>query len=1089
MSDTIISLDSSLLIGNTDDISINEAESMTPTDAMLVSLDKRGFIDLELIAQISKMSIEEAVRDLIENGAVFRDPHNWDGNDTEGIVQADEYLSGFVLAKFKQAQEAEKNFPGKFKNNIAQLKKIIPKGTIGRDQIHIAIHNPLGYPFIDAFIEALLGVPVGVNYKRGDPKFTSRVEASGAYRIPSKQRYGKYNTAANKTYGTSDMNALHLIEKMINGTEIVVKEKNYGSRGRPKIDHKATQLLLEKSELIAEKWEEWLWSDSVRSKLILTAYEERIGSFVPRVYNFKPSFPGMNNNMALRPYQIENVVQILYSPNTLLALPVGRGKTYIMAAAAMKFKQMNNDKVLIVVPNHIIKQWEFMFKELYPDANILVVEPKHFGPSKRQKVLAKIRDNDFDAIIISKSSFDLITVSSEYKYKKLEAEIKSLKIQRQNITDANNATAKSEKNYLDKIIKKKSDDLVKLGVKSLDEINKIMFDELNINRLFIDEAHTYKNIPVSIQYAVKGITTIGSNKCKNLLEKVKYLQENNRGGGVVFATGTPVTNNLSDLFAMQTYLQPGSLRMQGVEKFSDWVDMFGRITTDYEIDVDTAQFKRTTRLSGVVNLAQLSSVLREIMCSYDDEENAKSALPKFNGYEDIVVQKNKEIQDFLEEVSIRADIIRLGLEDPKKDNLLKLTIEGRLAALDTRLLNDSRFTNGGGKIIACAKIIADIYHTKSDATQLVFCDVGTPKDGFNVYDELKKLLIEKGVEEKDIAFIHDAKTSKARARMLTAVNDGEIRILIGSTDKLGTGTNIQRHLYALHHLSVPWRPADMTQRDGRILREGNLNKSVRIFRYVTEGSFDAFSYQLLEVKMKMINSIVKGNIEAYEADNVDESALSYAEIKALAIGSPLIKKRVIASNELSRLRILRNKELEERNRLKQTIDEIDERREILLKELTRSLQDAKLATTNPKPEDKKTRTQIRELIWTTVECGPPAFSNRTILVYRGFRIFIDRLSFNKDKPSVCISTERSRFEVKIPMKSSCLLRIDNAIDSIESSCEKMQESIKRLSAEKSNILEELNKHSLAEDYYEKINELKNTIQELDFQIEEATIMA
>lgn len=821
MSDTIISLDSSLLIGNTDDISINEAESMTPTDAMLVSLDKRGFIDLELIAQISKMSIEEAVRDLIENGAVFRDPHNWDGNDTEGIVQADEYLSGFVLAKFKQAQEAEKKFPGKFKNNIAQLKKIIPKGTIGRDQIHIAIHNPLGYPFIDAFIEALLGVPVGVNYKRGDPKFTSRVEASGAYRIPSKQRYGKYNTAANKTYGTSDMNALHLIEKMINGTEIVVKEKNYGSRGRPKINHKATQLLLEKSELIAEKWEEWLWSDSVRSKLILTAYEERIGSFVPRVYNFKPSFPGMNNNMALRPYQIENVVQILYSPNTLLALPVGRGKTYIMAAAAMKFKQMNNDKVLIVVPNHIIKQWEFMFKELYPDANILVVEPKHFGPSKRQKVLTKIRDNDFDAIIISKSSFDLITVSSEYKYKKLEAEIKSLKIQRQNITDANNATAKSEKNYLDKIIKKKSDDLVKLGVKSLDEINKIMFDELNINRLFID----------------------------------------------------------------------------------------------------------------------------------------------------------------------------------------------------------------------------------------------------------------------------DAKTSKARARMLTAVNDGEIRILIGSTDKLGTGTNIQRHLYALHHLSVPWRPADMTQRDGRILREGNLNKSVRIFRYVTEGSFDAFSYQLLEVKMKMINSIVKGNIEAYEADNVDESALSYAEIKALAIGSPLIKKRVIASNELSRLRILRNKELEERNRLKQTIDEIDERREILLKELTRSLQDAKLATTNPKPEDKKTRTQIRELIWTTVECGPPAFSNRTILVYRGFRIFIDRLSFNKDKPSVCISTERSRFEVKIPMKSSCLLRIDNTIDSIESSCEKMQESIKRLSAEKSNILEELNKHSLAEDYYEKINELKNTIQELDFQIEEATIMA
>ena len=960
-----------------------------------------------------------------------------------------------------------------FARNIEAIKRRIPK-CISIDQIHVQLGSPwLDTDLIDAFIRELFGTTYVKRYQPSE-LLTAHESITGAWTIPNKSRYGPNDVKTTVTYGTKRLNALHLIEKLKNNSEIIVYDYSYDGK-RQTVNRGDTIAAIEKANKIEEEFEAFLRSTPEIRYRVEQAYYRKYGSIIQREFNGDIfEFPGMNPSITLFPYQRKAFARCVLSPNTLLAHDVGAGKTFVMIAAAMELRRMGISKRnLFVVPNSIVGQWADFFLLLYPAADILVVGPKDFTPKKRNATLARIRDEDHDAILIAYSCFDRLMMSRntalEQANEKL-AEVREALKQR----DLHNIPALRN---LEKRLKAKVDRLIM----QKNDPNTVYFDDLGINTLFIDEIHNYKRITVdsrATQHAY-GISRKGSAKNDAMLEKIRYVQQTNGGRGIIAATGTPITNSITDLYAIQLMLQSGELALADIHSFDDWLGAFTRREENFELDVDTSNFRNANRYN-FHNIPELAAMFSSVADFYTVSQED---LPSFDGYEEVIIPMTVGMIAFNHAVSKRADAIHHCRVKKEDDNFLKLVIQSMQACLDLRLVNpNARFTQQS-KVYYCARNVARIYNeTKEDAlAQLVFCDLSTPKKGFNLYDELKRLLVtEFRIPAEEIAFVHDAATDAARSKLFARTKRGEVRVLIGSTKKLGTGTNVQDKLVAVHHLDVPWSPADMNQREGRILRNGNTCKKIHIYRYIVQNSFDAYSYQLLQTKQRVISDILKGCIADRDSRDVD-SLLSYAEIKSICIGREELKRRFEAENQLSRYRILQKKADEAVAALKEEIARLEKEIPAWHETAARLKNDAdSLNPEEMKGDGKEFRTQLNELV--LERCRPGDYGEEETLYacYHGFDLVRPRV-VSETEPCLLLK-RKGQYTVSLkPAKDSALdpvARINNTIRSLPQRHQKAEETIEILNdrvaqcrqeiKSKPNYEEEIRRCIERIEYYERI---------------------
>lgn len=717
----------------------------------------------------------------------------------------------------------------------------------------------------------------------------------------------KYETRLEHEYGIPGYNALYIFEAILNLRPI------------KRVNESETIAILEKQEKIISLFKEWIWRDKDRQWEVEEAYNSLFKQFPNGVCDGAAlQFPEMNKSIQLYPYQMDAVQKIITERNTLLAFDVGSGKTYIMIAAAMKMRQEGiSNKNMFVVPNNIVGQWEIEFKKLYPQAKLLTIEPRCFRPEMRQKILRQIQQGNYDGIIIAYSCFEMIPLSSEVITEQMEKRVNQIHtaLWRAYYASGIRGALEREKKYIKKITGEllEKDAVYEEG---------ITFEQLEINSLFVDEAHNFKNIPIRSKLKnIAGINLKGSKKCLQMLHKVRYVQENNDGRGVIFATGTPLCNSISDAYAMQLYLQPDIMEKTHLDVFDNWVKSFAKPEMVCEIDVDTSKFRFVNRLSRFFNLPELSRMFSSVAIFHAMEEDAN--LPQMKGYDEILIRRNDALQNYMDILCHRTEEIRSKKISKHHDNMLKVSIDGRKAALDLRLVQEEQPYNEYSKIYQCVQNVMQIYQEFPESTQIVFCDYSTPKkEKFNIYSELKEHFLENGVDKKEIAFIHSYTSEATKVALYDKVNSGKVRILIGSTFKLGIGANVQRLLKAIHHLDVPWRPSDMVQREGRIIRKGNTNSEVKIFRYIAEGSFDAYSWQILETKQKFISQFLTGTLYQRTESDLEENVLSYAQVKALAIAEPLMKNLAEKENELSRVQILSNNFAQNQSNAKKQLEEL-----------------------------------------------------------------------------------------------------------------------------------------------------------------------
>lgn len=1040
------------------------------SDALIKSITNLGKVDIEYISEITKTPIKEVILSL--KGSIYQNPAKWDECFYKGWETKDEYLTGQIKHKLDIAKEANKKYKGYFSDNVEALLKVLPKELSYQD-IYISLGSPwVPATVIDDFIKYIAGSKKkpwwdSINYA------TKHDEYTGTWEIPGKSRYFK-NVRIDKTYGTSRINALHILERTLNMKTITVYDE-FKREDDPKkkvrvINHDETVLALEKQQLLIEQFKEWVWSDDERKKMLIEIYENKYCSNIVR--NFDGSFltfPTMNKDVELYDYQKNAVARIILTPNTLLSHEVGAGKTYVMCAAGMEMKRIGiSKKNLYVVPNGVVSQWYDIFKHIYPDANILCVNPNNFKKQNREEILVKIRDEDYDGIIMAYSSFELIPISKEYVKTTIEEELVTI-----------NKLLKNAKKVTKQLNAKKirlEKELEKVNLEIEKQLNTVYFNDLGINTLFLDEAHNYKNVPIDTKInRVLGINVTGSNACKEMMQKVHIVQRNNNGRGVVFATGTPITNSLTDIFVMQKYLQNGELNILDLNNFDSWIGMFAEKEAEFEIDVDTSTYRLATRFRKYHNMPELSALLANVSDFYKVE--SINEIPELDGYTDELIQKTVVLKDYLKQISERADKVRRGKVKRKEDNMLKITTDGRKAALDIRLIDQNYSQSIHSKVCRCIENVIKIYNEtkESKSTQLIFCDTSTPKDGFNLYDDIKITLISMGIKESDIAFIHDAKNDKERLALFRKVQNGDIRILLGSTFKLGTGVNVQNKLIAIHHLDVPWRPSDMTQREGRILRKGNENKKVKIFRYITDGSFDAYSWQLLESKQRMINAVLEGNMTERMCKEVDDLVLSYAEVKALAVGSPDLKRRVEIVNDIHRYRLLQNKYIKEKQLLEVELLNLPKKIEKLEEELALVRLDKEYYINNCKKYTPEERKDYRELIYKELIDCDLVKEEKVICNYQGFDVIMPT-NMIRNRPYVYLKLN-NKYKLDLGMTDTgIIIRIDNFLDSLDNYINNLLDMIDKDNTRISDINEELIKDK---GYYDIISGLKEELEIID----------
>ena len=1003
-------------------------------DALIVSLSEKARVDITFMQQLCGKNMDEMLKELegeIFNVPEYGEPNHW--------VTADEYLSGNVREKLKVAEKFAET-DERFNVNVKYLKEVQPQ-DLSASEISVRLGSTWIPPEdIKVFIEYLLNPSnyacqnINVHYN----------EATSEWWIEGKN-YDKYNIKATNTYGTGRASAYKIIEDNLNLKDTRIYDYYEDENGKrvAELNKKETAIAQAKQEQIKLAFEEWIWKDPERRERLTKFYNERFNSIRPREYDGSHiSFDGMNPEITLRKHQVNAIARILYGGNTLLAHEVGAGKTFEMVAAAMESKRLGLcNKSLFVVPNHIVEQFGQEFLQLYPSANVLVTTKKDFETANRKKFCSRIATGDYDAIIISHSQFEKIPMSVERQVTIIQKQIEDITLGIQDLKN-NNGERFSIK-QMEKTKKGLETRLAKLNDTSRKD-DVVTFEELGVDRIFVDEAHYYKNLFLYTKMRnVGGIAQTEAQKSSDLFMKCRYLDELTGGKGVIFATGTPISNSMVELYTMQRYLQYGELEKRHLQQFDAWASTFGETVTAIELSPEGTGYRAKTRFAKFFNLPELMALFKEV-ADIQTSEMLNLPVPKAN-YHNVVIEPSEIQKELVKDLSERAEKIRNRMVDSSVDNMLKITNDGRKLALDQRLTNDMLEDFEHSKVATCADNIYSIWDKTSEdkSAQLVFCDLSTPhNDGkFNVYDDLKTKLIDRGIPEEEIAFIHDANTDARKQELFNKVRRGQVRVLIGSTQKMGAGTNCQDRLIALHDLDCPWRPSDLIQRSGRIIRQGNKNPEVDIYRYVTEGTFDAYLYQLVENKQRFISQIMTSKTPVRFAEDIDETALSYAEIKALAAGNPDIIEKTELDTQVAKLKLLKQNYLSEKyaledkvikyypNEIKRLENRIEDMKEDIEAFNNNNTPDNSFEKMNIKGTDFTERKEAGEKI---IEICKSMTNPEPLEIgeYKGFKIILsfdtmDRKFYASMKNNLSYKTELGSDP------SGNITRIDNVLNGIE----------------------------------------------------------
>lgn len=1003
-------------------------------DALIVSLSEKARVDITFMQKLCNMDMGKMLKDLdgeIFNVPEYGEPNHW--------VTADEYLSGNVREKLKIAEHFAET-DERFNVNVKYLKEVQPK-DLSASEISVRLGSTwIPTEDIKVFIEYLLNPSnyacqnINVHYN----------EATSEWWIEGKN-YDKYNIKATNTYGTGRASAYKIIEDSLNLKDTRIYDYYEDENGKrvAELNKKETAIAQAKQEQIKLAFEEWIWKDPERRERLTKVYNERFNSIRPREYDGSHiSFDGMNPEITLRKHQVNAIARILYGGNTLLAHEVGAGKTFEMVAAAMESKRLGLcNKSLFVVPNHIVEQFGQEFLQLYPSANVLVTTKKDFETANRKKFCSRIATGDYDAIIISHSQFEKIPMSVERQVAIIQKQIEDITLGIQDLKN-NNGERFSIK-QMEKTKKGLETRLAKLNDTSRKD-DVVTFEELGVDRIFVDEAHYYKNLFLYTKMRnVGGIAQTEAQKSSDLFMKCRYLDELTGGKGVIFATGTPISNSMVELYTMQRYLQYGELEKRHLQQFDAWASTFGETVTAIELSPEGTGYRAKTRFAKFFNLPELMALFKEV-ADIQTSEMLNLPVPKAN-YHNVVIEPSEIQKELVKDLSERAEKIRNRMVDSSVDNMLKITNDGRKLALDQRLTNDMLEDFEHSKVATCADNIYSIWDKTSEdkSAQLVFCDLSTPhNDGkFNVYDDLKTKLIDRGIPEEEIAFIHDANTDARKQELFNKVRRGQVRVLIGSTQKMGAGTNCQDRLIALHDLDCPWRPSDLIQRSGRIIRQGNKNPEVDIYRYVTEGTFDAYLYQLVENKQRFISQIMTSKTPVRFAEDIDETALSYAEIKALAAGNPDIIEKTELDTQVAKLKLLKQNYLSEKyeledkvikyypNEIKRLENRIEDMKEDIEVFNNNNTPDNSFEKMNIKGTDFTERKEAGEKI---IEICKSMTNPEPLEIgeYKGFKIILsfdtmDRKFYASMKNNLSYKTELGSDP------SGNITRIDNVLNGIE----------------------------------------------------------
>ena len=1009
----------------------------TPSEALAVSIGEHGRVDLPYMAELlgSPGDYERITTEL--QGVIFKDP-SADADDPEaGWQTADEYLSGNVRNKLRMAQLAAESHP-EFKINVEALTKAQPK-DLEASEIDIRLGATwLNPAIVQQFMMETFQPPYRIRYNnliqvRYSP-FTSE------WRIGNKSAAGMYDIMSTETYGTHRANAYKILEDTLNLRDCRIYDTiEEDGKERRVLNQKETMLAQQKQQAIKDTFAGWVWQDPQRRNLLVKQYNELFNSTRPREYDGSHiHFVGMNPEINLQEHQRNAVAHVLYGGNTLLAHEVGAGKSFEMAASAMESKRLGLcQKSLFVVPNHLTEQWASEFLRLYPNAKLLVTSKKDFEPANRKRFCARIATGDYDAVIIGHSQFEKIPLSAERQARIIEDQIEEIE----------NAIAEAKEQSGEHFTVKqmeKTRKTLEVKLKKLQSTDRkddvVTFEQLGVDRLFVDESQNYKNLYLYTKMRnVAGLSTSEAQKSSDMFGKCRYLDEVTGGRGVIFATGTPISNSMTEMYTLMRYLQYSTLQQKQLTHFDAWASTFGETTTAIELAPEGTGYRARTRFAKFFNLPELMNMFKE---AADIKTSDQLHLPVPEAKFETVVVKPSEIQqDMVKSLSERAAEVHSGAVDPSVDNMLKITSDGRKIGLDQRLMNPLTPDDPDSKLNACVDNVLRIWNeTKEDnLTQLIFCDMSTPKgDGsFNVYDDIRTKLLAAGVPESEVEFIHNADTEGKKADLFSKVRSGKVRVLLGSTAKMGAGTNVQTLLVAVHHLDVGWRPSDMTQRNGRIIRQGNKNKQVYVYNYVTEGTFDAYLWQTLENKQKFISQIMTSKSPMRSCDDVDEQALSYAEVKALCAGDPRIREKMDLDVQVAKLKVLRSDYQNQKYRLEdKLLKHYPEEIQKAKNRIAALKNDAQIADAHPQDKENFCGMTIKGMVFDEkkaagerlmLACKEMPNADMMLLgTYRGFELNIRFDSFKNEHQIVL----RGELSYPVPLGDDPrgnIVRLDNAI--------------------------------------------------------------
>ena len=1030
----------------------------TPSEALAVSIGEHGKVDLPYMAELlgTPGNYERITTEL--SGVIFKDPAA-DADDPEaGWQTADEYLSGNVRDKLRMAQLAAESHP-EFKVNVDALTKAQPK-DLEASEIDVRLGATwLDPSIVQQFMMETFQPPYRIRYNNA---ITVRYSPyTSEWRISNKSATGFGDIMATETYGTRRANAYKILEDTLNLRDSRVYD-TIEEDGKEKrvLNQNETTLAQQKQQAIKDAFAGWVWKDPQRRALLVKKYNELFNSTRPREYDGSHiHFVGMNPEINLREHQRNAVAHVLYGYNTLLAHEVGAGKSFEMAASAMELKRLGLcQKSLFVVPNHLTEQWASEFLRLYPNAKLLVTSKKDFEPGNRKKFCARIATGDYDAVIIGHSQFEKIPLSAERQERLIQEQMDEIEeaIEEAKAQVGEHFTVKQ----LEKLRKSLKQKLEKLqGADRKDDV--VTFEQLGVDRLFVDESQAFKNLYLYTKMRnVAGLSTSEAQKSSDMFGKCRYLDEITGGRGVIFATGTPLSNSMTEMYTLMRYLQYNTLQQKGLTHFDAWASTFGETTTAIELAPEGTGYRARTRFAKFFNLPELMAMFKE---AADIKTSDQLHLPVPDAKFETVVVKPSEIQqDMVQALSERAAEVHSGSVDPSVDNMLKITSDGRKIGLDQRLMNSALPDDPNSKLNACVNNVLRIWNDTKEQklTQLIFCDMSTPKgDGsFNVYDDIRSKLLNAGVPEQEIEFIHNADTENKKAELFSKVRSGQVRVLLGSTAKMGAGTNVQTLLVAVHHLDVGWRPSDMTQRNGRIIRQGNQNKQVYVYNYVTESTFDAYLYQTLENKQKFISQIMTSKSPMRSCDDIDEQALSYAEIKALCAGDPRIREKMDLDVQVAKLKVLRgdfqNQKYRLEDKLLKTFPEEIQKQKTRIAALQ---QDSQIAAAHPQDKENFCGMTIKGMVYDDKKAAGerlllarqemPNADMMLLGTYRGFELNIRFDSFKNEHQAVL------RAELSYPVSlgddaRGNITRLDNAIDNFADRIADAENALQNLEQQK-----------------------------------------